>query len=301
MKKPISRKEFLLKTITAAGAGLISKGLKGNSIYEVQLRRLGKTGIMVSPLCFGAPRINDESLIKFAIEKGITFIDTGRSYSNGNNEKLVGRAISGIRKNVVLQSKIKLEPAELPSKGKGNKGAMEIRDALSTKLDASLKALNTDYIDIMLYHEALDEYLLFHPEVMKFFGDMKKSGILKACGFSTHNDYMNLPARNNSENFYDVIMVPFNHKGSFVHSLTGAYSEWNQSKLVTILTEAGEKGIAVVAMKTCSGGPFSPSPGVEPSFKEAVKWVLQQKFISSAAVAMASFEQINEHTSWIRN
>ena len=93
----------------------------------------------------------------------------------------------------------------------------------------------------MLYHDALDENLLFHQETMKFFADMKKSGVIKAHGFSTHNDYMNLPERNNSEVFYDVVMVPFNHKGSFVHSVTGSYSEWDQAKLISILTEAWKK------------------------------------------------------------
>jgi predicted aldo/keto reductase-like oxidoreductase len=164
-----------------------------------------------------------------------------------------------------------------------------------------MKALNTDYIDVMLYHDAKDENLLFHKETMKFFEEMKKSGVLKAHGFSTHNDYMNLPERNNSEAFYNIIMVPFNHKGSFVHSVNGRYSEWDQNKLISILTEAEKKGIGVVAMKTCSGGKYSPSAIMEPDYKEAVLWVLQHKFISSASIAMSSFEQVDEHTSWLRD
>ena len=189
----------------------------------------------------------------------------------------------------------------MPSKGKGRKGADEIGDALSSKLEASLKALNTDYIDVLLYHGVSDENLLFHSEVMKFFSEMKKSGVIKAHGFSTHNENLNLPERNNSEIFYDVIMVPFNPKGSFVHSVNGRYSEWDQKKLISILTEAGNKGIGVIAMKTCSGGKYSPSADIEPSFKEAVLWVLQHKFISSAAIAMANFEQVDEHTSWLKD
>jgi len=300
-KKQISRKEFFTKALTGiAGISLVSKHFAENSFPAPELRGIGDTGIMVSPICFGAPRTNEESLIKYALEKGINFIDTGRAYGNGNNEKLVGRAITGIRSKVVIQSKIRLEENELPSKGKGRKGADEIKDALSSKLEASMNALNTDYIDVLLYHDALDENLLFHPETMRFFAEMKKSGAIKTHGFSTHNDYMNLPERNNSEVFYDVIMVPFNPKGSFVHSVNGRYSEWDQKKLISILTEAGNKGIGVIAMKTCSGGKYSPSADIEPSFKEAVLWVLQHKFISSAAIAMANFEQVDEHTSWLK-
>jgi aryl-alcohol dehydrogenase-like predicted oxidoreductase len=212
-----------------------------------------------------------------------------------NNEKLVGRAIAGARKQVVIQSKIRLEMSELPSKGKGKKGSEEIKYALSSKLEASLKALNSDYFDILLIHGANDENLLFHNETIKFFDEMKKSGKIKAHGFSTHNDCMNLLSRNNSEGFYDVFMVPFNHKGSFTHSVNGSYAEWDQNKLISILTEAGEKGKGVIAMKTCSGGPYSPSASITPDFMEAVKWVLSHKFISSAAVAMSSFEQVNQH------
>jgi len=298
-KKQISRKEFFTKSLTGlAGISLLRDRLSMGSFTPPDYRSIGDTGIKVSPLCFGAPRTNEESLIKFAIEKGMNFIDTGRSYGNGKNEEIVGRAINGKRGNVIIQTKIKLEKIELPSMGKGKKGADEIRSALSSKLDASLKALNTDYIDILVYHGALDENLLFHSETLKFFDGMKKSGVIKAHGFSTHNDCMNLPERNNKERFYDEIMVPFNHKGSFVHSVTGKYSEWEQEKLISILTEAGNKGIGVIAMKTCSGGMYSPSADVAPSYKEAVLWVLKHKFISSAAIAMANFEEVNEHTSW---
>ncbi|MBK7628463.1 MAG: aldo/keto reductase [Bacteroidales bacterium] len=299
-KKQISRKEFFTRTLTGlAGISLISKDLKVPATYSQELRSIGKTGIMVSPVCFGAPRTNEESLIKYAVSKGINFIDTGRSYGNGNNERLVGRAISGQRDKTVIQSKIRLDENELPSKGKGKKGAAEIRNALQTKIDASLKALNSSYIDVLLYHDAADENLLFHTETMKFFADMKSSGVIKAHGFSTHNDFMNLPERNNKEVFYDVIMVPFNPKGSFVHSVTGNYSEWDQKKLISVLSEAGEKGIGVIAMKTCSGGKHSLKEGSEPTFKDSVLWVLQHKFISSAAIAMANFEQVDEHTSWL--
>jgi aryl-alcohol dehydrogenase-like predicted oxidoreductase len=220
-KKQISREEFVKKTLAGiAGISMIPDRLIKEGPKIMQTRNIGKTTLMVTPLCFGATRTNELSLIQYAVDKGLTFIDTGRVYANGNNERLVGKAIAGIRKKLIIQSKIRLEENELPSKGKGKKGAEEIRDVLSSKFEASLKALDTDYIDIMLYHDALNEDLLFHSEVLKFFSDMKKSGALKASGFSTHNDHMHLPERNNSERVYDTIMVPFNHKGSFVYSVT---------------------------------------------------------------------------------
>jgi aryl-alcohol dehydrogenase-like predicted oxidoreductase len=300
-KNRISRKDFVTKTLAGiAGISLASKQLPVNILPGAELREIGKTGIMVTPICFGASRTNEVSLIKYALEKGINFIDTGRAYGNGNNEQLVGKAISGIREKVVIQTKIRLEMNELPSKGKGRKGAEEVREALSSKLEASIKALDTSYIDLLMYHDALDESLLFHPETMKFFSDLKSAGIIKAHGFSSHNEYMNLHQRNNTEGFYDAMMVPFNPKGSFVHSVNARFSEWDQQKLISILTEAWNKGIGVIAMKTCSGGKYSPSSQTEPGYKDAALWVLGNKFISSAAIAMSNFEQVDEHTSWFK-
>jgi len=295
VRKIISRKRFISSAVAGlAGISLIPP-VRSEITENTVKRPVGKTGIMVTPVCFGASRTNDESLIKFAIDKGFNLIDTGRSYTNGNNERLVGKAVSGIRKNVVIQSKLRLDPNELPSEGKGKKGADEIKSLLNSRLEASLKALDTDYIDILLYHDASQENLLFHNEVLKFFEGLKSTGVIRANGFSAHNDFLNLHEMNNRELLYDVIMVPFNYKGSFVHSVSGRYSEWDQARLVSALTEAGKKGIGIIAMKTCSGGKYSPSPDVVPGFPEAVRWVIQHSYISSAAVAMANFEQVNEH------
>jgi aryl-alcohol dehydrogenase-like predicted oxidoreductase len=302
VKRIISRKKFLSTAVAGLGGiQLMSRTLCNTKTDISRKRQVGKTGILVSPLCFGAPRTNDESLIRYAIDKGINFIDTGRAYGNGNNEKLVAKAVSGIRNNVVIQSKIRLDQNELPSGGKGRKGTEEIRNTLNYKLEASIKALGSDYIDILLYHDAGEENLLFHPAVMKFFDEMKSSGVIKAHGFSAHNDSVNLHERNNNELFYDVIMLPFNHKGSFVHSVTGRFSEWDQTRLISVLTEAGSKGIGVIAMKTCSGGKYSSSSDIEPSYREAVKWVISHSYISSASIAMANFEQVDEFVSMLGN
>ena len=297
-KKEITRKKFLTTALAGIAALKILPEAGGMNVSGNSLRnKIGKTGIEVSPVCFGASRTTEESLVRYAIEKGINFIDTGQSYSNGNNERLIGKATSGIRDKVVIQTKIRLDPDELSTGGKGKKGAREIRAILSAKFETSLKSLKSDYIDILLYHDASEEFLLFHPEVMDFFSGLKDSGVIRAHGFSTHNDRMMLLERNIREHFYDINMIPFNHKGSFTHSVTGKFSEWDQKKLLSILTEVSDKGIGIIAMKTCSGDKYSPSQDITPSYGQAVKWVIQHPYISSASVAMVNFEQVNEHVS----
>lgn len=295
--KKITRKEFLKKS----GAGIAALGLMPSikattSNASIPRRKLGNTGIMVSELCFGASRTRDEGLIRYAIDRGMNMLDTGRSYANGNNEKLVGRVIKDKRNDIIVQSKMYLEESELNAGGKGKKGASEIRDILSGRLEESLKALDTDYIDIMLYHSAELEHLVYHDAVLKFYDEQKASGVIRAHGFSSHDYELNILKRNNREKFYDVIMHPFNYSGSFIHSLSGWSARWDQEVLIAELTEASRLGTAIIAMKSCSAGPCARN-GKEASFAQSVAWVLDHQFISSAAVAMSSFEQVDEHIS----
>ena len=293
--KKISRKEFIQKTGAGiAGLSLLPSVTRAGNQYEEKLRPLGKTGIMVTPLCFGASRTRDEALLRFALDKDINFLDTGRSYANGNNERMVGKAVKGNRKDIIIQSKIHLDESELTYEGKGKRGADEMKDILERRLAESLEALDTDYIDVMLYHSAEVERLVFHDTVLKFWDDQKKNGAIRSHGFSSHDYELNLVKRNNKDKFYDIIMHPFNFKGSFVHSLSKWSASWDQELLIELLREAHAGGTGIVAMKTCSAGPMGSSND-KGSYRDAVKWVLANDYISSAAVAMSSFDQVKEH------
>lgn len=295
--KILTRKEFIKKTGAGVAAITLLPGISSASRgAELTLRSLGNTGLKVTPLCFGASRTMDEGLIRYAIDSNINFLDTGRAYSRGNNEKLVGRVIKDTRNKLVVQSKMYLEEKELNHKGKGKKGAVEIHDILSRRLEESLEALATDYIDIMLFHSAEVEWLTFHDEVLKFYSGAKKEGLIKAHGFSSHDYELKLLERNNRDLSYDVIMHPFNYNGGFTHSLSGWTASWDQEKLIRLLKEAHGKGTGIVAMKTCSAGPLAINEDAQPSFGDAVKWVSSREYIHSAAVAMSSYEQVDEHT-----
>lgn len=296
--KKITRKEFITKT----GAGIIGLGLMSGRPFneggdQALTRELGNTGIMVTPLCFGASRTNDEGLIRFALDNGINFLDTGRSYARGNNERLVGRAVKGRRKDFVIQSKMHLEPDELSYGGKGRKGHNEIKEILGKRIAESLEALATDYIDIMLFHSAEYEDLTYHDAVLEFYEKQKKDGIIRAHGFSSHDYSLGLLKKNNTDKFYDIIMHPLNFKGGFTHSLSGWSAVWDQEVLLEELEKAAALGTGIVAMKTCSAGPYSHNGLDEPTYRQAVEWVLNKPFVHSAAVAMANYEQVRAYIS----
>lgn len=296
--KKISRKEFIARTGAGlAGLGVLSAGKLQDENNGPVKKELGNTGIYVTPLCFGASRTNDEGLIRFAMGRGINFLDTGRSYARGNNERLVGRAVSGKRKDIIIQSKMHLKPDELRHEGKGRQGHREITEILDKRIAESLEALGTDYIDIMLFHSADREDLTYHEAVLEFYDRQKTNGTIRAHGFSSHDFSLGLLRKNNEDRFYDVIMHAFNYKGGFTHSLSNWSTEWDQELLINELDKAAAMGTGIIAMKTCSAGPYSFNHGEEPTYKQAVEWVLGHSFIHSAAVAMSNYEQVKNYIS----
>src|ERR1700689_4038282 len=125
--------------------------------------KLGSTGMDVSRIClgcmtYGAPDRGNHSwtldeersrpLIKQALDLGINFLDTANVYSDGSSEEIVGRAIKDFsrREDVVLRTKVCSRMRAGPN------GAGLSRKAIFAEIDASLKRLATDYVDLYQTH-----------------------------------------------------------------------------------------------------------------------------------------------------
>ncbi|HAV40944.1 MAG TPA: hypothetical protein DCW97_00830 [Acidobacteria bacterium] len=298
--KPLSRKEFL-KTSAAGILGICfssisvkdsnSAGQKKNE-ERPGLAELGRTGIKVTPLGFGASRTMEQSLVMAALEAGLNFLDTGRSYFRGQNEMMIGRATAGLRKEVVIQSKLDLglTSQQLNSPAEIKRAVAE----MEASLQASLRALQTDYLDIMLIHGAVSPEVIFQEEVRRFFEDAKRKGTIKAHGFSCHTNQVELLRAANKKLFYDVVMLPYNHQGAYVHANTGRPGKWDQVALEEEMDKARQNGLGLIAMKTCSGGQLAAGPGAEPTFEEALRWILRRSKVHTMAVAMANYNQLKE-------
>jgi aryl-alcohol dehydrogenase-like predicted oxidoreductase len=299
MTKPqrMTRKDFLKK----AGAGLAgivaadALGAAAPAPWErregkaLRTRILGRTGIKSTALGFGAARTMEPALVHAALDRGITFFDTGRSYFNGNNERMLGGALAGVRKDVIIQSKMKVQP-----KGDSAEAWSSLRKEMESGLEASLRSLKTDYIDVWLFHDTTDVRVLMHETVTEFFAAAKSKGRIRAHGFSCHNELELLRAANASK-LYDIVMTPYNHKGAYVHSVSGSRLAWDQPGVEKELAEAAANGLGVVVMKTCSGGPYAVPGGTEKSSMEAaIKWVIDRPFVGVAIVAMANLEEMDE-------
>ena len=129
----------------------------------MEYRRLGRTGLEGSRIALGCMTYGDPQrgnhtwtldeeasrpLIRQALDLGITFFDTANVYSDGSSEEIVGRALGEMarREDVVLATKVhgRMRP--------GPNGAGLSRKAIMTEIDASLRRLGTDYVDLYQIH-----------------------------------------------------------------------------------------------------------------------------------------------------
>jgi aryl-alcohol dehydrogenase-like predicted oxidoreductase len=130
----------------------------------MQKRTLGKSGLEVSALglgcmgmsfSYGPPKDKQEmiSLLRTAVERGVTFFDTAEVYGPFTNEELVGEALSPLRHRVVIATKFGFDTSVDPRAMKGNGPVLNSRpEHIKQVAEASLKRLKTDVIDLFYQH-----------------------------------------------------------------------------------------------------------------------------------------------------
>jgi aryl-alcohol dehydrogenase-like predicted oxidoreductase len=160
----------------------------------MKYKNLGNTGLKVSELClgcmtFGAPDRGDHPwtlpeeqarpLIRQAVAAGINYFDTADAYSDGTSEEILGRALKDFsrREEVVVATKV-----FFPMR-KGPNGGGLSRKAIFTAIDASLRRLGTDYIDLYQIHRW--DYSTPIEETLEALHDVVKSGKSRYLGASS--------------------------------------------------------------------------------------------------------------------
>ncbi|CAL9471692.1 aldo/keto reductase [Streptomyces sp. enrichment culture] len=156
--------------------------------------KLGTTGLEVSAIAlgcmsFGEPDRGGEpwslgadasrGIIKQALEGGVNFLDTANGYSAGSSEEIVGQAVRDFarREEVVLSTKVWMRMRPGPN------GAGLSRKAIFAELDASLKRLGTDYIDLYQIHRW--DYDTPIEETLEALHDVVRSGKVRYLGASS--------------------------------------------------------------------------------------------------------------------
>jgi aryl-alcohol dehydrogenase-like predicted oxidoreductase len=158
----------------------------------MRYKLLGKSGLRVSELClgtmtfgedwgWGASKDESRRIFNAFVEAGGNFIDTANVYTDGSSEKIVGELIASDRERFVVATKYSLPDRFYKLDGNPN-GNGNHRKNLTRSLEASLKRLNTDYVDVFWLHAW--DFMTPIEEVMRALDDMVRQGKVLYIGIS---------------------------------------------------------------------------------------------------------------------
>jgi predicted aldo/keto reductase-like oxidoreductase len=301
MKDPgdgLRRREFLQRGV-AATLGACALGLGGDgarAAEEPRVRRrvvLGRTGLEISDISIGTSQPQDQELIRYALDRGINYVDTAEGYPlgrTGEAEEKVGAVLRGRREGIALASKVK---------ARANDGRQELMD----RLEKSLRRLQTDRIDVYFNHAVNDLERLRNPEWFEFAELAKKQGKIRFTGISGHGGRLiECVDAALDEDLVDVILVAHNF-GQDVAFYQRFLSRFdfvaNQQGLPRVLEKAHAKGVGVIAMKTLMGARLNdmrPYEWTGSTFAQAAfRWVLSSPNVDALIVSMTSREQVDEY------
>lgn len=242
----------------------------------MQRRPLGRTGLAVTPLGFGAFKIGrnvrakypqpydlpDESatdrLLNSVLDLGINYIDTAPAY--GLSEERIGKFLSHRRQEFVLQTKIGESFVE------GESYYDYSASALRVSLERSLRLLKTDVLDIVLIHShGRDLQILQETDAVAVLQEWKRQGKARAIGLSGKT----VAGAQAALAWADVMMVEFNQQ-----DLSHA----------AVMRTASEQGMGVVVKKGLASGHLSAA--------EAIRFVLSEPSVSSLIVGGLNLDHL---------
>jgi predicted aldo/keto reductase-like oxidoreductase len=280
MGTTLDRRAFLKLSAVSAGAaigcrGRGSDGEEGAAPPAMRYRRLGATGLEVSEVAFGAHQVENPTLMAAALEAGINTVCTSGGYRDGREETAFGEAMTRIgvpRDKVVILTGNDLRPNETV-------------ESWLTGLEASLKRLRTDFLDIY-YNAMVQTPDQVRSEVLfEAFERARQAGKVRFLGVSGHHGGLQdcLEAALDSGR-YDVFFIKYD----FV-----SYPDQDR-----ILRRAAERGIGTMVFKTNAGNRQREIKDLEAgglSFKQAtIRWALSNPDVASVAVTMNTFDDIDQ-------
>ncbi len=264
----------------------------------MQYRKYGKLGFDVSLLgmgCMRLPRIDHPDgsvtvdreaayeIIRYAADNGINYFDTAFSYHNGDSEAVLGEALEGERrKRVKVVTKQPLF-------------VMHTQADIRKNLEATLKKLRTDFIDIYLIHCITPETWgkIQERDIIGEFEKFKQEGLIGAIGFSYHGTF---PTFKEVVSAYPWAMVQIQQ------NLLDTDKEATEEGIRVV----GEKGCALVIMEPLMGGGLAQAPrrvqeiyDAHPVKRSPIDWAFRHLIdypqVSTILSGMSSLEQLKEN------
>ena len=292
----INRRNFL-KTIGAAGVGSVLASAETNAadpnaptkteeskLPQVPRQKLGKTGVEVSCLALGTMfnLVDNQIILRKTLDWGVNYWDTAYSYARGNSELGIGKFLAKnpeVRKELFIVSKA--SDAETP-------------DEIEKRLQASLKRMNTEYIDSYYGVHGLDDPEQLTNELKQWTKDAKKRKLIRFFGFSTHSNMAECLTAAAKLDWIDVIMTSYN------------FRLMQKPELQAAIEACYKAGVGLIAMKTQAKKIRTEDDKkltehfLKRGFTQGqakIKAVLADKRFSSACVGMKSIALLTENVA----
>ena len=274
----MKRRDFLRLGVLGTTSALIGwEGLAeaaqqasgGPSTFPAPVyRTLGRTGLKITIVSFGAMLTPEPEVIRVAFENGINYVDTARRYMNGRNEEIVAAALKGMQDKVYVATKIP--------------PATRKKEDIFRDVETSLKALERDHIDVIQLHGVTDRERIFDPVMREALVKLRQQGKVRFFGVTTHTNETEVVNAivDDKDKFFDTILVKYNFRSG--------------DDLKKAVARAAQSGIGVIAMKTQAGGYTTDALGPISPHQAALKWALQDKSITAAIPGMRDMGHLRE-------
>ena len=245
----LNRREFFKKTVaigigaTVGGSSLLRprQASAQTTIPKAPVphRPFGRSGTMVSTLSLGGmfDILNNRLALAKALDWGINYWDTAEGYGRGRSEEGIGRWFARnphTREQVFLVTKL--------STRRGGD--------FTPRLEACLKRLHTDYVDLFFVHGIRDIGEM-ESSLESWAQNMKKAGKIKLFGFSTHSNMEECLEGAAKLPWVDGIMFTYN------------YRLMHEPRMKEAVQACYRAGIGLTAMKTQGGGPVKTKTQTE--------------------------------------
>ncbi len=274
----VNRREFLKAGVAGTSALLLGAGIaeaieryasSGPLVFPNPVyRTLGRTGLKITVVSFGAMLTPEAEVIRTAFDHGVNYVDTARKYMDGRNEAIVGKALKGIRDKVYVATKT------LPT-------SREKQDIIRD-VETSLRTLGTDYIDVIQLHNLSSKERIFVSETREALLKLREQGKVRFFGVTTHKNQAEVlnALVDDPDRFFDTALVAYNFKSG------------QEEK--DAIAKAAEAHIGIVAMKTQAGGYATNALGRISPHQAALKWVLQDTHVTAAIPGMKDMAELRE-------
>jgi predicted aldo/keto reductase-like oxidoreductase len=274
----MNRRDFLrLGMIGSTSALLGWEGVAGAARFTATdpfvfpkpvYRTLGRTGLKITVVSFGAMLTPEPEVIAMAFDHGVNYVDTARRYMNGLNEEIVGKALKGRRNKVYVATKIRSSSRK--------------KEAVFSDVEESLQALGTDHIDVIQLHNLNDRDRVFIPETREALLRLKEQGKVRFFGVTTHTNQAEVlnALVDDPERFFDMALVAYNFK--------------SDADVKKAIARAAQAKIGIVVMKTQAGGYQTDALGPISPHQAALKWVLQDRNVTAAIPGMRDIAEFRE-------